>query len=222
MDTSSPWSRAGAPSVTLPSPPGPPRVPAPPGAPASTLPPAGAPLPSDFPPGRKPRRRTWLWVALGLPVVIVVSAATGSIATFAVMHNATQSAAQPSSAPSGSPSAPITPQVSAADASAAKNHLCQVFDVSVRGEQGKGGLRVDGNLNVPVVLRSVNSALAVQTALVPAVPADVGSAARNYIQTTLDVTTAAMGNTPTPEVNRLNDISNDAINALLDTCGLPR
>ena len=220
MDTSSPWSRAGAPSETLPPPPAPP-IPAPPPAPAATVPPTGAPLPSVFPQGPKPRRRGWLWVALGLPLAIVVSAATGSIVTFAAMHNATESAAQPSSAPPASPSAP-TPQASAADVSAAKDHLCQVFDVSVRGEQGKGGLRVEGNLNVPVVLRSVNSALAVQTALVPAVPADVGSAARNYIQTTLDVTTAAMGNTPTPEVNRLNDISNDAINALLDACGLPR
>lgn len=220
MDTSSPWSRAGAPSGTLP-PPTPP-IPAPPTAPAATVSPTGAPLPSVFPQGPNPRRRSWLWVALGLPLAIVVSAATGSLVTFAAMHNATQSAAQSPSAPPGSPSAPTTPQVSAADASAAKDHLCQVFDVSVRGEQGKGGLRVEGNLNVPVVLRSVNSALAVQTALVPAVPADVGSAARNYIQTTLDVTTAAMGNTPTPEVNRLNDISNDAINALLDVCGLPR
>ncbi|EFG78704.1 hypothetical protein HMPREF0591_1330 [Mycobacterium parascrofulaceum ATCC BAA-614] len=72
------------------------------------------------------------------------------------------------------------------------------------------------------MLRTVNSALAVQTALVPALPADVASAARNYIQTTLEATTAAMGNTPTPEVNRLNDISNDAINALVGVCGLPR
>ena len=221
MDTSSPWSRAGTPSGTLPPPPAPP-IPAPPPAPAATVPPTGAPLPSVFPQGPKPRRRGWLWVALGLPLAIVVSAATGSIVTFAAMHNATESATQLPSAPQASPSAPTTSQISAADASAAKNHLCQVFDVSVRGEQGKGGLRVEGNLNVPVVLRSVNSALAVQTALVPAVPADVGSAARNYIQTTLDVTTAAMGNTPTPEVNRLNDISNDAINALLDACGLPR
>lgn len=221
MDTSSPWSRAGTPSGTLPPPPTAP-IPAPPPAPAATAPPTGAPLQSVFPQGPKPRRRGWLWVALGLPLAIVVSAATGSIVTFAVMHNATESATQPSSAPPASPSAPTTPQISAADASAAKDHLCQVFDVSVRGEQGKGGLRVEGNLNVPVVLRSVNSALAVQTALVPAVPADVGSAARNYIQTTLDVTTAAMGNTPTPEVNRLNDISNDAINSLLDACGLPR
>ena len=216
--TSSPWSRAGSPSVTLPPPP----AAAPPPAPAATMPPTAAPFPSGFPQGRKPRRPVWLWVALGLLLAIVVSAATGSIVTFAAVHNAIGPAAQPSSAPSASTSALTTPQFSAADSSAAKDHLCQVFEVSVRGEQGKGGLRVEGNLNVPVVLRSVNSVVAVQTALVPAVPADIGSAARNYIQTTLDVTTAAMGNTPTPEVNRLNDISNDAIKALLDVCGLPR
>jgi hypothetical protein len=28
--------------------------------------------------------------------------------------------------------------------------------------------------------------------------------------------------TPTPEVNRLNDVRNDAIDAMIDACGLPR
>jgi hypothetical protein len=72
------------------------------------------------------------------------------------------------------------------------------------------------------VLRAVNSALAVQNVLSPAVPADVAASARKYISTTLDVTTAAMGNTPTPEVNRLTDADGDAIDALLGVCGLPR
>jgi hypothetical protein len=36
------------------------------------------------------------------------------------------------------------------------------------------------------------------------------------------VTTAAMGNTPTSEVNRLTDVDADAINGLVDACGLPR
>lgn len=208
---SSPWARAGAPSGTLPPP-----APAPS---PSAVPPSGAPVPSGFPLAGAPRRRVWPWVSLALLLAVLVSAAAGSLVTFAALHNRTQSAEQPSSAPSAAPPAA---QVNPADAATAKSHLCQVFDLSVRGQQGKGGLRVEGNLNVPVVLRSVNSALAVQTALVPALPADVNSAARNYIQTTLDVTTAAMGNTPTAEVNRLNDISNDAINALLDVCGLPR
>jgi hypothetical protein len=73
-----------------------------------------------------------------------------------------------------------------------------------------------------MVLRAVNSATAVQNALVRAVPPNVASAARKYISSTLDETTAAMGNTPTPEVNRLNDVRTDAIFALVDACGLPR
>ena len=221
MDTSSPWSRAGAPSGTLPPPSAPP-IPAPPPAPAATVPPAGAPLPGVFPHGPKPRRRGWLWVALGIPLAVVVSAATGSIVTFAAMHNATESAAQSPSAAQASPSAPTTPQISAADVSAAKDHLCKVFDTSVRGQEGQGGLRVQGNLNLPVVLRALNSASAVQNALVPSVPPETATAARKYIGATLDQTTAAMGNTLTPEVNRLTDVRNDAINGLLDACGLPR
>ena len=220
MDTSSPWSRVGAPSGTLSPPPAPP-IPAPLPAPAATAPPTGAPLTSVFPQGLKPRRRGWLLVALGLPLVIVASAATGSLVTFAAMRNATHSAAQPSSAPSVALSAP-TPQVSAADASAARDHLCKVFDTSVRGQEGQGGLREQGNLNLPVVLRALNSASAVQNALAPSVPPETATAARKYIGATLDQTTAAMGNTLTPEVNRLTDVRNDAINGLLDACGLPR
>lgn len=213
--SSSPWSRTGSPSVTLPPPPAPtPR-------PGATPPPTAVPFPTGFP-QKRTRRRVWPWAALGLLFAIVISAATGSIVTLAVAHNDARSTDGPSAAPSASTSAPPAPQVSVADATAMKTHLCQVFDTSVQGQQGQGGLRVNGTVNIPVMLRTVNSALAVQTALVPALPADVASAARNYIQTTLEATTAAMGNTPTPEVNRLNDISNDAINALVGVCGLPR
>jgi hypothetical protein len=52
---------------------------------------------------------------------------------------------------------------------------------------------------------ALNSATAVQNALVPSIPADIASRARRYITTTLDQTTAAMGNTPTSDVNRSND-----------------
>ncbi|MBI2692758.1 MAG: hypothetical protein HYX30_00735 [Mycobacterium nebraskense] len=98
-----------------------------------------------------------------------------------------------------------------------------MFDVSVRGQEGQGGVRVaGGGVNAPMVLRALNSASAVQNTLVPAVPPDVASAARKYIDTTLDQTTAAMGNMPTSEVNRLTDVRNDAINALVDVCGLSR
>jgi len=83
-------------------------------------------------------------------------------------------------------------------------------------------LRVGGQLNIPAVLRSLNSATAVQNAIVPALPEDVASAAKKYISTTLDQTTAAMGNASTSEGNRLTDIRNEATYSLLDTCGLPR
>lgn len=213
--SSSPWSRAGSPSVTLPPPPAPTHTP------ASTPPPAAIPFPTGFAQNRT-RRRVWPWAALGLLLAIVISAATGSIVTLAVAHDDAHSTGGPTAAPSAAPSAPAAPQVSAADAAAAKNHLCQVFDTSVRGQEGQGGFRVQGNVNVPIVLRAINSALAVQNALSPAVPADVTAAARKYIATTLDVTTAAMSNTPTPEVNRLTDADGDAIDALLGVCGLPR
>lgn len=113
------------------------------------------------------------------------------------------------------------PQFSAADAASAKQNLCHIVDLSV-GQKSEGGFRVQGNLNVPVALKAVNSVSAVQNALVPALPPDVAAAARRYISTTLDVTTAAMGTVPASEVNRLTDISNDAMYALVDTCGLPR
>jgi hypothetical protein len=159
-------------------------------------------------------------VVLALALVTGLSIAIGSAVTYVAMRN--DHAPTPASPQNASPSAPVTPQFSAAEVTAAKQRLCQVFDVSVRGQEGKGGFRVEGNLNIPLTLRSLNSASAVQNALVPAVPPNVTSAARKYISTTLDVTTAAMGNTPTPEVNRLTDVSNEATNTLLDTCGLPR
>ena len=121
---------------------------------------------------------------LALLLAAVVAAAVGSTVTYVAMRN---DQAAPVSAPqtSSPPSAAAAPQFSSAEVDAAKQHLCQVFDVSVRGQEGQGGFRVEGNLNVPMVLRAVNSAAAVQNALVPAVPPDVASAARKYITSTL-------------------------------------
>ena len=209
-----PWAREASPSVTLPPPPAPTRQ----GPPLP--PPVGTPVPVGFRPPRRPRR--WPWAVLALLVAVVVSAAVGSTVTYLATHgdNPALAPAQPSAAV---PSAPAVPQVSPGDAAAAKQNLCQVFDVSVRGQEGQGGVRVaDGGVNTPLVLRAMNSASTVQNALVPAVPPDVAAAARKYISATLDQTTAAMGNTPTSEVNRLTDVRNDATFALVDACGLPR
>ena len=217
--SSSPWSKDAPSTVTLPPPARPAPPPPPPAAP--TLPPVGVPGPVGFQPPR-PRRAPWLLMGLALLVTVVVSAAVGSTVTYLAMrgdHGASPAAQPPSPAPTP---APAGPQFSPADAAAAKDHLCQVFDVSVRGQEGKGGFRVEGNPNIPMLLRALNSTSAVQNALVPAVPPDVAAAARKYISTTLEVTTAAMGNTPINEVNRLTDVDADAINAMVDACGLPR
>ncbi len=200
---SSPWSRAGSPSVTLPPPPGP-----------QVAPPPAMPFPDGLPPA-PPRPRFSTRAVLGLLVAVVLSVAITATVTFLMMRSNADghSGTQPPSASTTAAAAPPSPAVSAADAAAAKAHLCQIFDTSVRGQEGQGGLRVEGNLNLPLILRGVNSASAVQNALTPAVPPDIAAAAHKYINATLDQTTAAMGNTPTPEVNRLTD------RAMIRTCG---
>lgn len=201
MSNSSPWSRGETPSITVP-------------------PPAPGPLSS----GRMVRNevqprsglRFWAWAMLTLIVVAATSAAGGAI-TYSVLNDDTHPPAN-STPPLGAPA----PRFSAAETAAAKDRLCHTFDVSVRGQQGTGGFRVEGNLNVPLLLRALNSASAVQNALDPAVPGDVSAAARGYIRSTFDVTTAAMGNSPISEVNRLTDVDAEAINSLVDACGLAR
>lgn len=206
MSNSSPWSRGETPSITVP-------------------PPAPGPLSS----GRVVRNevhpqsgvRLWVWATLVLILVAATSAVGGAI-TYSALNDDTHPPASSTPPSGGSSSPPVAPRFSAAETGAAKDHLCQVFNVSVRGQEGQGGLRVEGNLNIPMVLRALNSASVVQNALIVAVPAEVSAPARSYISATLDQTTAAMGNTPTSEVNRLTDVRNDAMFALLDTCGLPR
>lgn len=211
--TSSPWSREASPSVTLPAPPSPP-------------PPVPGPGPrAPGPPHHVARQQNtgrWAWAALALLVVVTVSGGVSAAITYAALNGEQSRLSSPMlSVPT--PSSPTTtPRFSAAETAAAKDHLCHVFDVSVRGQEGQGGLRVEGNLNIPMVLRALNSASVVENALIAAAPAEVSAPARTYIGATLDQTTAAMGNTPTSEVNRLTDVRNDAMFSLLDACGLPR
>nr|WP_156770620.1 hypothetical protein [Mycobacterium gordonae] len=163
-----------------------------------------------------------MWATLALLFVVAVSGGVSAAITYITL-NSTRPSSISAPPPAASASSPTTaPRFSAGEIANAKSNLCHVFDVSVRGQEGQGGLRVEGKVNMPIALRAVNSAVVVQNALVPAVPADIAVAARTYISTTLDATTAAMGNTPISELIRLNDLSNDATNALLDVCGLPR
>lgn len=182
------------------------------------------PFPGGLPPGKMRRSRSSARAALWLLLAIVVSTVITATVTFLTMRSngAGHSDTQPSTAPTATAAAPPPPAASSADAVAAKAHLCQVFDTSVRGQEGQGGLRVEGNLNLPLILRGVNSASAVQNALTPAVPPDIAAAAHKYISATLDQTTAAMGNTPTPEVNRLTEVRNAATYEFADACGVPR
>jgi hypothetical protein len=203
---SSPWSKdAPPPQTTGPAPPWWPPA-------ASAGPASAGRVPAEAP---GPRRRSWVAPALRFLLTVVVAAAVGSAVAFFGMHSdhAGSPAMQPSAAP--------TPPATAASAAAAKQNICHIYDVSV-GRGGHGGYRVEGNLNLPVVLQAVTSAVAVQNALVPAVPPDVAAAARNYVNTTLDAVTAAMGDSTISEINRLTHRSNDAVDALLDACGLPR
>ena len=69
-------------------------------------------------------------------VALLVAAAAGSTVTYlAVGDHRAASALETSQTPTPS-SAPATPQFSPSEVDTAKQHRCQVFDVSVRGEEG--------------------------------------------------------------------------------------
>jgi hypothetical protein len=188
---------------------------APPETGSHQTPHSGPPLPPVAPSPRPPRRRfPWLLVGGAVVGLIAVIAATAAV-TYAVARNTNAPSATP-------PSASPTPQFSASDQAAAKQAVCEVFDVSVRGQQDQGGVRINGQPNLPLMLRSLNSVVAIQNALTPAVPQDVASAARRYIDANLKLTTATTGVTPIEEVNRLNTAANNATFAFADACGLQR
>jgi hypothetical protein len=155
--------------------------------------------------------------------VVVVIAAIG--ATAAISCAIGQSNSVPPSNARVTTAAPAVPapQFSQADVAAAKQHICGVFDDSTIGQAGEGGFRTNaGAVNMPLAMRVVNSVVAVENALAPATPPDVLAAAKKYIDTNLAVTTAALGTSPTDELNRLGDTANDATYAFADVCGLKR
>jgi len=166
-------------------------------------------------------RRRWPLVAGAAVTLVGVIAATAAITYSATKQdNTTPSAQTPTPAPSATPAGP-QPQYSPADQAAAKQRLCQVFDISTRGQEGHGGLRVNGQPNIPVVLRDLDAVVGIQSALSPALPSDVAAAAKKFIDAKVDLTNAAMGTSPVEEVNRLTNFANAATDGLADACGLP-
>lgn len=162
-------------------------------------------------------------------LLVVAIAATAAI-TYAVSHGSDSqptpsaaSAASTGSSPATSgPSASAAPTYSQSEQAAAKEKLCHVFEVSVRGQEGQGGVVVDGGPNIPILLRTINSVVAVQNTITPAVPDPLQKAVQKYVDTSMDLTTAALGNTPIDELRRLTEVNNDATYALADECGVPR
>lgn len=115
-----------------------------------------------------------------------------------------------------------TPTYSQAEQAAAKEKLCHVFEVSVRGQEGQGGVVVNGEPNIGLILRTVNSVVAVQNKTNPAVPESLKAAVQKYVETSTDLTTAALGKTPIDELTRLTEVNNEATYVLADECGVPR
>ncbi|MCG7594764.1 hypothetical protein [Mycobacterium sp. PSTR-4-N] len=125
--------------------------------------------------------------------------------------------------PAGNPTAsPAAPTFTAAQQADAKQAVCQAFDVSSAGSQSQGGARLNGQPNLPALVRTLGSVVSIQNALVPATPEDVAAPARKVVKTDLDLVNAALGLANVDEVNRLTDVNTSAIYQLVDACGLPK
>jgi hypothetical protein len=152
-------------------------------------------------------------------IVVVAMAATAAI-TYAIASNGDSGSSQgkSTSAPPAETSAPV----SGGNGASAKTQLCQAFDAATRGADSQGPIATDGALNVPVVLRTINSAALVQNSITSQVPDDVANTARSFIAGQLKLVAAATGHASTEELARLNDASNAATDRFADACGLPR
>lgn len=177
-----------------------------------TPPPSGgAPAPVQQRAPRPPRM--WLWALVSAVLMVIAVAATAAI-TYAI--------ARPTM-PAGNPTAsPAAPTFTAAQQADAKQAVCQAFDVSSAGSQSQGGARLNGQPNLPALVRTLGSVVSIQNALVPATPEDVAAPAREVVKTDLDLVNAALGLANVDEVNRLTDVNTSAIYQLVDACGLPK
>lgn len=192
-----------------------PPAPADPAFQGQFMPPMGPPPAPSLPPAPQPPRRRRMWPVFGAFVAVTLGAVAATAAiTYNIAHN---DGTAPSKA---APIEKTAPEYTTAQVTAAKQRVCGIFDKSVRGQQGTGGLRMNGDLNIPVMIRTMNGVSAVQNALTPAAPPEVADAAKQFITSTLDLTTAAAANAPAEQGNRLNDLANTAIDQFADACGL--
>ena len=193
-------------------------VPPQPGTPPQSPPPYGwAPPPAGGPPApvqTAPRQpRVWVWALATVVLMVVAIAATAAI-TYAIAHSTSNSA-------SASPANSTAPTFTAAEQADAKQAVCNAFDVSTKGIASQGGARVDGQPNIPMLLRTLSGTVSIQSALVPATPAEVATAAQGVVKTNLDLMNAALGQANIDQVKAANDASNSAVDALVSACGLP-
>lgn len=193
---------------TGPPPPPPPPPVAPYGAPGHSPAPYG-PAPYGAHPDNRPSNpprpwRRWAGLAAALAATIALSAT----ATYTLTRPA--------------PREEATVPVSDSDTAAAQQRLCDVFVMATKGNTGRGGVVVNGELNVPNVLRGLNSAVALENALSPAVPSDLAATTRTYIARALDLSTAATAGEPIDRLTDLTLASNEAGFDLADRCGVPR
>ena len=184
------------------------------GAPTQLAPPPGEPIPLPYAAARPesgPR--------LG---IIIAAFSALVLAAIAVTAGATTAIVRSSASTQISP-IPTEPHYTVAEQQAAKDNVCRVFDASTNGQAGKGGMRIDGQLNMPLAIRTLTGIVALQDALTLPVPRDVSDAARRYVAAALELTTAATDpRVSSEEGNRLNDADRQAIFTLSDVCGLPR
>lgn len=157
-------------------------------------------------------RRRWPLVIGAVVLCAVTAVVTAGIAW--ALHRQSLNDSGSTNVPNAAPSH------SASEQMAAKVRLCDTFDTATKGARAGGAIKSAGQLNVPVALRALNGAVAVREALTPSVPSETADAAESYIKATLELTTVAIGDAPTEESNRLNEVSNDAIRALAGECRL--
>lgn len=178
-----------------------------------TPPPSGgAPAPVQQRAPHPPRM--WLWALVSAVLMVIAVAATAAI-TYAI--------ARPSTPPAGNPTgSPAAPTFTAAQQADAKQAVCQAFDVSSRGMDTQGGVRTEGSPNLPLLVRMLSGTVSLQQALTAATPDDVAQLAHRVVSTNLDLVNAALGQASIGDVQVATNVSNDAVYALADACGLRR